>query len=147
MKSKELLKYLNKNIPITKRMDLTILESSSQCVAIKAGLEANRNHKKTAFGGSINTLMVLSCFSLLKIILDEQNIDADIVIQRSQIEFLRPVQTDFTSRTRIEDQNKINLFIDQLQRHGKGRIGLQATISQDKELAAFKGDFVAMLKR
>jgi len=147
MNQKELLKYLQKSIPITRKMDLTVLDSSPERVAIQAGLKANRNHKRTAFGGSISTLMVLSCFSLMKNILEDRQLEGEVVIQRSQVEFLRPVEEDLVAVALAPDRDKLESFVDQLTQRGKGRLGMTALIPGVENLASFKGDFVVMQKK
>ena len=83
MNKYEFEKFLHKQIPITKEMGFSILEFTPSKVKIAAKLEPNINHKSTAFGGSINSLMTVCGWAMAFINIKKVDPEAHIVIQRS----------------------------------------------------------------
>ena len=51
--------FLYEQIPITEKMKFEVIKFGPTSVKMLARLEANFNHKCTAFAGSINSLMTL----------------------------------------------------------------------------------------
>ena len=68
---------LRTKIPITCAMDVRVEDYYGECLVLIAPMEANVNHLGTAFGGSLNTLAVLSGYGLLW--LEMQNTACHIV--------------------------------------------------------------------
>lgn len=65
MNNKEFEKFIYEQIPITKAMGISIEKFTSSEVKVLAKLEPNINHKSTAFGGSINSVMTVCGWSLV----------------------------------------------------------------------------------
>jgi thioesterase domain-containing protein len=145
MKLNGLQEYLYENIPLSAAMGIIIKEANCDRVILQAPLLPNINHKKTAFGGSLHTLATLSCWSLVFINLKALGIAAEIVITSSTIQYLKPVQADFTAECLLEDKQAWDKFLIQLVKKGKSRLVLKAHMHQGETLAAsYVGEFAAL---
>lgn len=148
MNDQEFLKHLEKNIPITKHFGIQSLQRQSQSqdqeISIQVSLAAHLNHKKTAFGGSLYSLSALTCYGWLWTALPKLGLFTDdIVIQKGEIEYLKPVNADFTVKT-SQPQNW-DSFTTALKSKSKGRIDLTAEIFVNQQSCAkFSGTYVAV---
>ncbi len=142
----ELQETLYAEIPITYYLGVVVQEYNGSCLTLKAALEKNINHKDTAFAGSLNALVTLVGWGLLWLVLKEQELKANIVIQDSRINYLKPVTKDFSANCHKPNPIQISQFINILRKREKARLELCSEIWEAGELAvAFKGRYVAFL--
>lgn len=66
-------------------------------VQIRVPLAANRNDKGSAFAGSIYSALVLAPWCLLTALLKEQGIRANVMVYRSEVQYLKPIHEDFVT--------------------------------------------------
>lgn len=149
MTENELKNYLYEAIPLTKAMQISVECASKEIVILQAPLLPNVNHKKTAFGGSLNAIATLSCWSLLHLNLVEHYPHVQIVISHNETKYLNPVIGLFLSECIKCDEAKWKKFSNALHSKGKARIELSATIYQkaQKKCVDFKGTFVALVQK
>lgn len=141
---RELQETFYSEIPITKHLGVTVVSYNGEQLALRAPLEANINHKDTAFAGSLNALVTLAGWGLLWLILKEEELAAKIVIQDSTINYLLPVTRDFVAVCAKPDAAQLARFTTMLRRKGRARLELEAEIREENQLAvAFKGRYVA----
>lgn len=144
MKQQEFEQFLHQQIPITEAMGFCVTEFTPDRVCVRARLEPNRNHKGTAFGGSISCLMIACGWSMVFANLKPLAPDAHIVIQKSSIQYLRPITEDFTAVCEITDTAAREVFFTTYQKRQKARWGLQVRCYKDGELLAeYEGQYVA----
>lgn len=144
MDKNEFEQLLHHQIPITKEMGFCVVEFTPSRVRISAKLEPNKNHKSTAFGGSINSLMTICGWAMMFITIKEIDPDAHIVIQKSKINYLLPIDEDFVAECNLADESVKRKFSDTYSKHKKGRLKLKVTCyKQDLLLAEYEGDYVA----
>ena len=138
---------LHHEIPISAQMQIEVIEVSEDRAQVKAPLAPNINHKKTAFGGSLNSLAVASCWSLITGFVELQGLEADyIVIQNSEISYLKPIDSDFSATAEWESPEDQRKFLETLKKHQRARAILVAKVSGAKgEGAVLKARFVAQL--
>ena len=142
MKAK-LQTVLSEEIPITQAIGVKVENISLNSVELSAPLENNINHKSTAFGGSLYSIAVLAGWSLLYTQLANNNINAHIVIQESNIKYLLPVASDIHACCQISDQQEIEKLIKVFKRKGIARLNLVTEILQHNKLAVlFEGKYV-----
>ncbi|HAH44418.1 YiiD C-terminal domain-containing protein [Gimesia sp.] len=140
----EVTAYLHQHIPVTRAMQFSVLPVSEGALKLSAKLTPNLNHQETAFGGSIASLGILAGWTLIHLRLRADLQKYKIVIQKSEIEFLRPIESDFTAECPVPDDRVWSLFHDSLQRKQRGRIALESTVKVNGQIAAvIKGIFVA----
>ena len=84
-------RFLYDQIPLTKKMGLTIVELSEKQLTIQAPLAKNINDKGSVFGGSSSALMILAGWSLIKLNCEKYNIKADIVIHKNETIWQKPL--------------------------------------------------------
>ena len=142
MTKNEATLYLYDKIPLTKLMGMEVMDFSNEKIAITAPLDINKNHKGTAFGGSIVTLLTTTCWLMVFKHFKELNKDCHIVIGRSNIEYKKPVTNDFAGICIIEKEKELELAKDFFIKKGKSKIELEAFIEENNEkLVTFKGVF------
>lgn len=131
-------------IPLTRAMDLKVMEYTAAGLLLNAPLEPNINHQQTAFGGSLASLTTLACWGLLWLKLRDAQIPADIVIQESNTRFIRPVTGEIYVRAEHPPADSWLRFVQTLRSHGKARIELESSVQETGQPATcFRGKFVA----
>lgn len=144
MNEQEFEQFLHKQIPITKDMGISVIEFTPVKVRISAKLEPNLNHKCTAFGGSINSLMTVCGWAMVYANIKEIDKEAHIVVQKSNINYLAPIDKDFIAECVLSDEMSRELFFKTYNKHNKARIKLKVTCSDGEVmLAEYQGQYVA----
>lgn len=135
---------LHAEIPLSRAMQVRVLRFDHQGLVLGAALAPNLNHKKTAFGGSLNSLATLACWGLIQLLRPETKTAMTVVIQESRVQFLKPVARDFEAICPLPAPDKLEKFLHTLERKGRARLELEATISASGAIAlSFQGRFVA----
>ncbi|MCO1602085.1 YiiD C-terminal domain-containing protein [Desulfosporosinus nitroreducens] len=134
---------LYEQIPITEKMGFEVIEFKPSSVKILAKLEPNLNHKCTAFGGSINSLMTMCGWAAVFVNIKEFDSNSHIVIQRSNIEYFSPINMDFIAECKIEKQEVIEKLLITYKKFNRARIKLNVFCREDnKVLSKFEGQYV-----
>lgn len=145
MKISEVEQYLHSHIPLSRDIGVRVTSVGEEGVTLSAPLQSNLNHESTAFGGSISALSILSGWTYLCMRLRASMEPSRIVIQRSEVNYLQPIRSDFTARCMAPTVDEWDRFWDLLQKRGKGRIVLESDVTCDgKQSAAFTGTYVAI---
>ena len=138
--------YLYSNIPLSAAMGVRVKVATPERVLLFAPLGPNINHHRTVFGGSGVVLATLSAWTLLHLRLSQEHPDAQLVIQRSSMEYERPIPGDFEAVCRFADDSAWQRFRLTLERRGRARMTLNAhLLHASHEMGSFVGDFVALL--
>jgi thioesterase domain-containing protein len=141
-------RYLYENIPLSRLMGVQVKVASPEQVLLCAPLAPNINHHQTVFGGSGAVLATLAAWTLLHLRLRHESCEAQLVIQRSSMEYDRPIPGDFDAVCRFADEPAWNRFRSTLERRGRARITLNAYLLYAQlEMGSFVGDFVAITGR
>lgn len=145
---KQLENYLHKHIPISSAMGIHVDHAATDHIILKAPLCNNINHKMTAFGGSLHSAATLACWSLLHVNFADTNVDnVQIVIARSEVDYLAPVSGDFTVQCYAPDVAEWERFMKMLEKRKKARIKLHATVYLDRKVCVdYWGMFVAIMQ-
>ena len=134
---------LHTEIPLTKHMGLSVVESTKLSLTLSAPLENNINHKCTAFGGSLYSASVLSGCGLIYLLLKQYDLSGHIVIQESNIKFLKPVNSEITSKCSFLSTQQCDKFINMYKRKGVARIKLTSkTLCNSEDAVIFNGSYV-----
>lgn len=138
-------RYLHGRIPLSTALGVRVAEASTECVRLTAPLAANLNHTGTVFGGSAAAVATLAAWSLLHLRLAAAGLSARTVIQRSRMEYERPIPGDFAAECRLGDPAAWQHFTTVLARRGRARLRLDAGLSCAGEpVGRFEGEFVAL---
>jgi thioesterase domain-containing protein len=141
----ELQNYLHQHIPLSRAMQVCVLQVESGEVRLQAPLQPNINHQHTVFGGSAAALAMLASWSLLQVRLQEAAIPAQLVIQRHTMDFALPMRGEFCARASLLAQQRWEPFLAALARRGRARVAVVSLIEQAQTVAArFTGEFVAL---
>lgn len=138
-------RLLHAEIPLSRAMQVRVLRFDRNGLVLGAALAPNLNHKKTAFGGSLNSLATLACWGLIQLLRPEAPKAAmTVVIQESRVQFLKPVAQNFEAICPLPAPTKLEKFLYTLERKGRARLELESTISTSSGNAlSFHGRFVA----
>lgn len=143
-----LSRVLRSQIPLSKQMGIRVVDASPKRVKFHLPLKPNRNHKMTAFGGTLIAAQALASWALLMEVITEKQVDAEVVLQREQSEFHKPVTTDFTVETRPLARAQVSRFFQTLKHHNKARIEVSAqAVCNGVVTCEFTGYYVAILKK
>ena len=138
---------LEHEIPLTQHLELRVLSYDERGLMLGAPLAPNINHKRTAFAGSLNSVVTLAGWGLLWLILQEQEIAARVVIQDSSCSYLRPVNDDFTAFCQKPTSTEIAKIAETLRKRGRARIELHVEVRNAADVAvSFTGRYV-MIER
>ena len=142
--TQELEKRLRRDIAMTRHMGLRVEEYGDKGLVLSAPLAKNLNHKQTAFGGSLNSLVTLAGWGMVYLLLKEMGREANIIIQESEISYLKPVKDDFQAICPPPQEQVLFKFQRMIRKKKIGRISLPSFIYRKKELAvSFQGSYVA----
>ncbi len=137
-------RYLAEHIPISQALGASVQSFDGESIRVMAPLQPNLNHHNTAFGGSLATLGILAGWALVNFNLRELELDCRVVIQKSEMDFLSPVNADFEAVARQPEP--WGVFIKTLQRRGKARLELPSELLlSNKVVARHNGVYVAVL--
>ncbi len=141
-------KELLESIPVVSGMNVDIMDVDENSIWLKAPLKTNFNYEGTAFGGSLNTLGILSCYLLAHHLMRKEGVEfKSLVIQDSSIKYIRPVRSDFTAKSFVANGQDL-AFLKMLRKKGLGRISLSSKIFDDHSklpCVEFSGRFVATI--
>lgn len=144
MNKETLQRYLNEQIPLSRAMGIEVLEAGLKNVTIRAPLAPNINHMKTAFGGSVSAVAMLSAWSLLYVRLINEDIKSRIVIHKTSATFEQPIVDIFTSVTVFDDEPAWEEFVSKLKTKNKAGLDLSSTLICGEAVAGrLEGHFVS----
>jgi thioesterase domain-containing protein len=142
----DLQRYLHDRIPLSKAMQVEVVEATEGCVTLSAPLEPNINHRDTVFGGSASAVAILSAWTLMYLRLKSEGLSVRIVIQKNTMTYERPIIGRFTASATVSDPAAWRRFVHALRRKSRARFTVHSVLSRDAEKAGeFEGDFVASL--
>lgn len=142
----EIEEYLHHHIPISRAMGVRVESVDASGVRLTAPLAPNVNHRRTAFGGSVGALAILSAWALVHARLREMGSPGRVVIQRSSLEYLHPIHHDFEAWCPAPEAERWERFTETLERRGRARITLDSEVREDGRVAGrFHGAFVALV--
>lgn len=142
-----LANFLHQHIPLSRAVDVSVLEASADQVVLNAPLDPNINVHGTMFGGSAAVLGLLAAWSVLHLRLEASDIASQLVIHRTEMEYLRPIAGTARAVARLDGADWES-FAHMLERRGKARLSVTAELTFEAAVAArLVGEFVAMVER
>jgi thioesterase domain-containing protein len=139
-------RYLYAQIPISRALGVKVLRADCGGVLLAAPLTTNLNHRQTFFGGSAAALATLAAWALAhQKLLEEEELDVHLVIQRSRMEYLEPAAAEVEARCLAPVPEQWDRMLRTVQRRGRGRIELEVALrSEGTVVGSFKGSFVVL---
>lgn len=143
---------LHREIPICAQMGITVAAYDAGRLSLQMPLAPNRNHKQTAFAGSLNALCTVTGWCLVYLLSRERQDFGDVVIRRSSIKFLHPVDGDvITATTESPDLRLVDHFSEMLLEKGQAKLDLRVEIASadgiDGPAVCFAGSYVVLESR
>ena len=137
-------KTLDREMPLTRAMEVRTVGWDGERLAMQMPLEPNRNHQYSAFAGSLNALCTVVGWGTVFLLLDSRGLKGNIVIRRGTIRYLRPVRSPeiiATGATIAEED--LAFFFELLESKGKSKLDLSVDISDDQgPYVTFTGSYV-----
>jgi thioesterase domain-containing protein len=141
-----LQRYLHDHIPLSKAMEVEVVEAADDRVTLAAPLPPNINHRETVFGGSASAVAILSAWTLMYLRLKREQLHARIVIQKNTMAYERPITGTFTASASVSDTAAWRRFVETLKRKGRARFTVRSVLYLHAEkVGEFEGDFVAWI--
>lgn len=145
MDLRDLQKYLNEHIPLTKALGVEVLEASAEGVKLSAPLAPNVNHVGTVFAGSASAVALLAAWTLVYVRLKNEAPGSRVVVHRNTMVYERPITGTFTAFAAVADPAAWDRFIDTLKRKNRARITLTAILEcNGTKVGELEGEFVAL---
>jgi thioesterase domain-containing protein len=145
MNAQALQTYLHDHIPLSSAMQVRVIAAADTGVELAAPLAPNINHRDTVFGGSASALAILAAWALIYVRLNAEGISSRVVIQRNSMNYLQPIDGDFTASSAIADDATWRRFVETLRRRQRARISLATKLRcGGQSVGLFEGDFVAI---
>lgn len=143
MQPKELELFLHEKIPMSRAMGVQV-ERCDEVIQLRAALLENQNHMGTAFGGSLNTLMILAAYCRLFVMIGGQG---HVVLKTSSAEFLKPVKETLVAVSLPPDPKAADEFLKTYRKKNRARILLQSEIrlSDGSVACRLQGEFVGVM--
>jgi thioesterase domain-containing protein len=137
--------YLYEHIPMSRAMQVEVLNVTNNTVKLCAPLAPNINHRETIFGGSASAIAILSAWSLVHFRLQDENFNCRVVIQKNTVNYEKPIPGTFEAICNLPNDGQWEKFIKILKRKGRSRIILKSTLEYSgKIVGEFEGSFVAI---
>jgi thioesterase domain-containing protein len=137
---------LAREMPAAQRLGFTVEDVSATAVRLGASFDINRNHQGSAFAGSVNALATLAGWAAVWLTLQEAGIEANAVLQDSEIRYLHPIMTDFSAICPFPSDAERTALLSAVTRHRRGRVPVQVDVTAHNEtVARFHGRYVALL--
>jgi thioesterase domain-containing protein len=133
---------LHSEIPITHAMGIRVTAYDGTSLKLAAPIAPNTNDKSTAFGGSLYSLAVLCGWGILHLKLAEAGLHKHIVIHKSSILYLQPVDQEMQAECSLDDVS-FKHFLHTLGKHDRARLSLDVVITCGNQRAVeFSGQYV-----
>ncbi len=143
MTAAELQELLAAELPITQHLGIRVGHLDAERLELVLPLGANRNHKGTAFAGSLNAVATLAGWGTLVAALARRGIAAHVVIQDSAVRYLEPVRGEAVARCRGPDDAALDQALATFARRGKARVRLEVEVFDGATRAvSFGGRYV-----
>jgi thioesterase domain-containing protein len=138
---------IDADIALAKHIGAVIESADDHGLVLRAPLQANANHKGTAFGGSLYSLAALAGWAWATRYLALHDISAEAVLQDSNMRFLLPVHGELRAYLLMPAAPDIDKFRKMLERAARGRIQLRVELRNGTAVGAlFEGLFVAVMR-
>ena len=126
-------------------MDFSVLKYDDSGVILSAPFQTHINHRDSVFGGSISCLLITAAWCGARRMMEKIDERATIVIQNSNVDYLRPILSDFCAECMPIAEKAQTSFEKCYVKFGKSRIRIKSEIIKNGIIfATFSGEFVAV---
>lgn len=147
MQQSEFLSWLHAEIPLTAAMQIDSVDFDGQTLSLHAPLAPNLNDKGTGFAGSTSGLATLSGWCIITLWLRVRGIEADVMIARSEVEYLAPLTEDLQTSVSLPEPEVLASFEAGLKQRGRARLPLSVLLGNPKSpVLKLTGDYAARVR-
>lgn len=138
-----LQRALHELIPLSRAMQLSVVELGPDALTLTAPLAANHNHAGTGFAGSVYSLASLAGWALLRVVVEREHMQARLVLGEGRIRYHRPAGEELRARVELSQSEQARV-IEQLRQGKTARLRLRIDIpGADDPAATFEGTYFA----
>ena len=142
----ELGKWLSSEIPLAKAMSMQITACDRRGLTLALPLAENINDKGTGFAGSIASAAALSGWCWITVLLREKLGSNEVALYWSEMNYDKPVRSDFKAVCHAPPAADVELFLEQMQNKPKAKLAVTAEIVDDSGVVGrFSGKYAAWL--
>ena len=142
----QLERTLAADLPLSKAMQLSVVDWDGRILSMRMPLEPNKNHQYSAFGGSLYALCTIVGWGTLFLMLAQEKLQGSVVIRRGNIRYHRPVVSQqIVAQGLPIDPEQQAYFYELMRSKGRSKLDLSSQIVDDQgPLVTFKGSFVVL---
>jgi|TARA_R110002033_G_scaffold20278_5_gene51323 thioesterase domain-containing protein len=140
----EIQNKIHTQIPMTKLMKFELKNLDENSLLTTAPLDINVNDKGTAFGGSLNSITIISSWCMAYYLSKKFNLEnPSIVIFKNETKFIRPVTKDIICTTFIPNEEEQNTLQTKINTKNSGSIKIHSQIIEEGKVCVdFYGIYV-----
>ena len=118
-----------------------------QGLVMRLPLGPNRNHRQTAFAGSLNAVCTIAGWGSVYLLLKDVDRTGNVVIRRSTIRYQQPVDTpEIFAHCQAVTPESRKYFLEMLDEKRQAKLDLEVEIpSPGGPLVSFNGSYVVTL--
>lgn len=146
MSDQTFLNWLHQAIPLTAAMQIDEVDYTGNQLVLSAPLEPNLNDKGTGFAGSIASIATLSGWCLLTLWLRERDIEADVMIAKSEQRYLAPVTDRLKATATLPEDHEVERFWKRFQEKQRARLPISVALGNETVFFELDGDYAAFLR-
>ena len=136
-----------RELPVARFMAVRVEARDERGLTLRSPEAPNKNAHGTMFGGSIGALALLAGWGFVRLQLEEEKVHAEVVVQRSELDYRTPVLGEATALARAPTADEWDRFRKLLTRRGKARIKLTVEVTgagSSQPNVVMEGWFVAL---
>jgi thioesterase domain-containing protein len=143
-----LRRRIHDEFPLARHIGIEVELAADDRLVLTAPFEPNANHNGTAFGGSQFCIAVLTGWAWVTCYLAARQVEADAVIQESNIRYLTPARGPLRAILQAPPLESVEKFRRMLRRAGRGRVRLDVDVhGAEKLVTQFHGVFAVSIRQ
>lgn len=138
--------YIQRCLPSIRSIGVTVQSADEKAVVLTAPLELNDNGRGCAFGASLYSIAMASCWATMYMACEQRFGNPNIVARDGQIRYRRPCkEAVITATCRNPNPRQWDGFFAHYEKAGQTTLSLTSKIQDGDEIAAyFDGVFVLL---
>lgn len=142
---KKVEEYLLSNIPLSRFMQIEVVECNAEISRLKAPLGPNVNDKGIGFGGSIAVMAKLAAWAKFYEYHERNQVDGELLISKCESQFSKPARGDLEAICHSPKEEDWQTFEKFLDKKGSGRILLTSEVfSAGEKVMSMTAHFVSV---
>ena len=137
---------MQKQIQLTTLLGITMKITWDGQLVLTAPFTGNTNHIGSAFAGSLGSIATLAGWARISLLPCKRGVTANVLIQDSSIQYLRPVLSDFEASPEMLRKGNLDNFLETLRRKGRSPVQVNVRIRDaDGSAVTFSGRYIAFI--